>query len=303
MIQTHTKTSSLVTVSYMLIFAIFGGTMYFVQQQGVNTERRTRATSAVSCDYTIDIVAASLTPTPTTAADPATPTATATPEATPTIPDVACEKRVSIGIVIDRSTSMYSKDISGKTKLEQAREAAIAFVTAIKESGSKNVKVTVVSFGGQGNDGTGTMSRSSDSTLHISASSDYDAVLSAIGGVTIKGSGSCIQCGIRIANDQITSFPDTKAVILLSDGQAGEIWDGSSSGATSATIREADNGRAKGITYYVMGFGDKSKGKINEQTLQSIAGNSGQYVYKPDAQTWMKGFLDLLPNFCTPVGQ
>lgn len=310
MIKEHTKNNPFITVSYLLIFAIFGGTMYFVQQQHVNTERRTRATSAVSCDYTIDIVS----PTPTqqvatatiipTATEYETPAATQTIApvvATPTIPDVVCERRASLVIAIDRSGSMNQKETANKTKLELAKDAAKAFVTAIKESDSKNISISVVSFGGQGNDGAGSKPRSHDSTLHIGASTDYDAVLSAIGGIqVIQNVYTCIQCGIRIGNGQIAGFSDTKGLILLTDGEANRVWNGSSSNAKSAAISEANDGRSKGISYYVIGFGDKSKKQIDEATLQSIAAG-GQYTYKPDAQTWMKGFFDLLPKFCTPV--
>lgn len=88
----HITQNPFIAISYLLIFAIFGGTIYFVQQQHVNTERRTRATNAVSCDYTIDIVSPTPTPVAATATQTETPTSTqaviAPPAATPTIPDV-----------------------------------------------------------------------------------------------------------------------------------------------------------------------------------------------------------------------
>lgn len=293
------------TLSYFLLFAVLATTMYYVQQQGVSTELRSRATSAVSCDYTIDIVPVSPTPTSLPAATPIaevspTATTTVTPEATPTIPDVVCERRASLAIVIDRSGSMSQTESGGKTKLELAKDAARAFVTAIKESGSRNIAVSIVSFGGQGNDGTGIKPREYDSTLHISTSSDYDAVITAIQGIRTK-SGSCIECGIRIGNGQIAGSSDTKALILLTDGKANHLWGGGTSNAKQAAIAQADDGKSKGIAYYVIGFGDKSKGQIDEGTLTAIAGSSGQYAYKPDAQTWMAGFFDLLPKFCTPA--
>lgn len=267
---------------------LFAGTVYFVQKREAITEQRSKATSAVSCEYEINI------PSPTE-------TVSVPPIATPTIPELVCNRRADIAIAIDRSTSMGQKESNGKTKIELARDASRAFVSAIKESETSSIKISVVSFGRQGNDGTGSLSHENDATLHIGASSDYDAVLAAIDGITNVQSGTCAQCGIRIGNGQIASSQDTKAMILLTDGISNRTWNGSGANATAMSISEADEGRGKGIVYFVFGFGNKTKNQIDEPTLQAIAGSTGQYIYKPDPLTWTAGFLDLLPKFCTPA--
>lgn len=306
-------------VLYLVIAGLFMGTIYIIQKRESLTDERSRATSAVSCDFTIDItppvilsptgaafVTTTITPNPTIVAEETPPPMVTSPATTllptPTVPDVVCERRVAIAIAIDRSQSMNQLEAGGKTKLDLAKDAARAFVRAIAESDSRNIAVSIVSFGGQGNDGTGRQSQSTNSTLHIGASTDYNAVANAITGMGgIQSGGTCIQCGIRIGNGQLASFVDTKAFILLTDGLSNRVWNGTSTNAKQATISEASDGRGRGIAYHVIGFGDKSRGQIDESTLTAIAGSTGSYSYKPDGQSWMESFFDLLPKFCTPV--
>jgi len=271
-------------ILYGIVAILFASTVYFVQKREALTQQRSRASTATSCDVTINI-----TPPPVP------------PSATPTAPDVSCERRANIAIVIDRSQSMEQKEANGKTKLELAREAAIAFVTAIKESGSRDVGLTVVSFGAQGNDGSGFLPTENNSKLHAGLTHDYDVVINAVKDITSTSHmGSCLECGLRIASGQFQNGPGTKAIIVISDGQANRVWNGTGNNAKESAIAEANVGKNRNISYLVIGFGDQSRGQVDEKTLTSIA-TSGNYTYKPYAAAWTQGFFDFLPKFCTPV--
>jgi hypothetical protein len=156
-------------------------------------------------------------------------------------------------------------------------------------------KISVISFGAQGNDGTGTLSSDNNSTVHISLSSDLNAVQTAIDGVKYIKSGTCIECGIRLANQQLAATALNRVVILLSDGKANHDWLGKSANSTGA-INFANTGRSSGIVYYVLGYGVGSQ--IDETTLKAIAGKAENYKYKPDATSWPEAFLSIVDLIC-----
>lgn len=120
---------------------------------------------------------------------------------------------------------MTSLETYKRHKLAWAKDAAKALVTAVKNTGTNKVRISVDSFGAQGNDGKGTLSSSNNSVLHIPLSSDYTKVLAAIDGVKYISSGTYIECGIRIENNQLGSSDNRKVLILISDGRANHNWD------------------------------------------------------------------------------
>ncbi|MBP7966769.1 VWA domain-containing protein [Candidatus Woesebacteria bacterium] len=238
--------------------------------------------------------------TPTKAPSPSltkSPTATPVKSPTPVPSGQVCKLDADIVLVIDRSSSMNSKETDGRTKLEWAKEAATNLVARIAATSGVNAKVGIVSFGAQGNDGKGTKDAKYNSTMHIAPSADFNAVKTAIANVKYIESGTCIECGLRIANDQLTSTTRNRVVILLSDGKANHNWEGSSSDATARTITAANNGRSKGIVYYVLGYGTS----VDSDTLTSIAGSASRYRYKPDAKDWPTAFLSILDQVCSEL--
>lgn len=201
----------------------------------------------------------------------------------------------NIVLVLDRSSSMNSKESDGRTKLAWAKESAKTLVDRIAAMPNVSAKISIVSFGSQGNDGKGSLAATYNSTLHIALSSNFSAVKTAIDGVNFVKSGTCIECGIRIGNNQLTVSALNRVVILLSDGKANHVWSGAS-GNSSGAIAEANKGRGLGLVYYVLGYGTGSG--IDETTLKAIAGKTTNYQYKPNALDWPNAFLQIVDLLC-----
>ena len=259
----------------------------------------------------ICVVANSTTPTITKTPTPkpsvttnVTPTKTPTPgmSKTPTPTGQICTlDTADIVLVIDRSGSMVSfNDTEGYTKLERAKQAAVSLLDRLSNTTGVVAKVGLVSFGSQGNDGTGKQSTTHNSTLNIAPTTNYASIRTAITNMQYIEDGTCIECGLRIANGQLTSTNRNRVVILLSDGRGNHIWDGSSvdeTTANNAAITQANKGRSTGIKYYVLGYGSNA----NTSTLVSIAGNSANYKYQPDAKQWPSAFLEILDQVCQDI--
>jgi hypothetical protein len=211
-------------------------------------------------------------------------------------------KDLDIAIVIDRSSTMTTL-VEGKQKLYYAREAAKTLVTTLKNSGSTSVNVAVSSFGAQGNDGTGELSSEYNSTLNSSlknVAANYTSLITALNGVIYKKPGTCVQCGIRIGNAQLTDTSNRRVLLLLSDGKANHVWEGDASNSVSIAraIEESNIGRSRGIEYRVVGYGLRETNQIDETTLRSIAGGSENYTYSPIATGWTQTFSEILTELC-----
>lgn len=293
MIRRHTYTR-LIAIVFLLGIgsAVVLGTSWYVGRKQALTDQRSRASGGgPACDVTIDFA-----PPPDATPAPSAGTVDVTPA--PTLPPntPVCRQEVDVAIVIDRSGSMTDQ-VNGKAKIEWAKEAAVAFVNAI-DANNVQVGISVVSFGSQGNDGTGTLATDRNSTLHIGKSTDYEAVKNAISGIRHVASGTCIQCGLRIGSNEVAASNKQKAVILLSDGGANHVWDGSRENAHQTAIDESNSGRARGIEYQVVGIGSYGENSTAATTLKSIAGNTANYVFRPDATEWAATFLSLVPKVC-----
>ncbi len=238
---------------------------------------------------------------------PSTPSATSNCTLTFNLPTpIPCNRDIDIvGMTIDRSSSMNALETDGRTKLAWAKEAALTFTNMLKASGTTTVKMAVNSFGAQGNDGTGVLDSTYNSLVHTSLTNNYDTMLTAINNVRYIHSGTCIMCGLRLSNNQVNTLdPAKKVAIIISDGRANHIWDGTAPGSTvskQAAINEANAGRAKGVQYHVIGYGSTTS-PADETTLRAIAGSNGTYQYKPNATDWSTAFLSILNNICTTSG-
>jgi hypothetical protein len=223
---------------------------------------------------------------------------------TPT-PIISCNKKLDISIVIDRSSSMTSLESDKRTKLEWAKDAAKTLAQTIQQAKqNSSVRVAVVSFGAQGNDGKGTLASNRNSTLHTPLTNNHGQVISSISTLKYVESGTCVECGLRIGNGQLTDQGTRRVEILLSDGMANHNWNGSTNwSSTNNPIvnakNEANKGRASGIEYRAIGFGRKDiKGQIDEGTLIAIAGSNANYQYKPNASDWSNAFIEILADLC-----
>lgn len=211
---------------------------------------------------------------------------------------LSCENQLDIAMVIDRSSSMRQTEADGRKKLEWAKEAAIGLVQAVQDTGETSVRMSVVSFGAQGNDGTGVLGSNYNSTLNIALTNNYTSIINAINSVAYIESGTCIECGLRIGNGQLTTSANRRVEILLSDGRANHNWNGSTANSTTNAINMSNTGRAAGIEYRVLGYGVSDQ--INEPTLISIAGGASNYQYKPDVTDWSSSLLTILQDICEP---
>lgn len=240
------------------------------------------------------------------------------PESDPDAFTAACTMNLSItppvctnldiAIVIDRSSTM-TQLVDGRQKLYYAREAAKTLVTTLKNSGSTSVSVAVSSFGAQGNDGTGILASTYNSTLNSSlknVAGNYTGLITALNGVVYSKPGTCVQCGIRIGNAQLTNTGNRRVEIVLSDGKANHDWRGRDSSEIPSSephpkqlaITEANTGRSRGIEFRVIGYGLRGTNQIDETTLRSIAGSSENYTYSPNATEWSNTFSQILTELC-----
>lgn len=161
-------------------------------------------------------------------------------------------------LIIDRSSSM-------KEELSQAKTAAKLFVDQI--STNTNNRVSLVIY-------------DKNATVRQVLTSNFAAVKTAIDSITLGG-GTCIQCGVKLANQEIVNNGRTgikKAAILLSDGRANHV-DGSGRDKTvaeAAALAEAKAGNtASGTVYFAIGLGDN----VNASLMNNIATETGGKSY------------------------
>lgn len=275
-----------VSMMSVLIAVIMTGSVFYIGYKTYSSRTSPTNTGAANPSCYIELALA-------------TPTATIVPTPTPT--PIACTAKLDIMLVIDRSSTMTDVESDGRIKLEWAKDAARDLVNAVINSGSKTVRVGVTTFGAQGNDGTGTLDASYNTTLDVPLTMDLNSVISAINNISYKKNGTCIECGLRIGNSQLASSTNKRVEILLSDGIANHTWNGvRTTAATAAAINAANAGRSAGIDYRVLGYGQGTN--INETTLVAIAGSTANYKYKPNASDWSAAFLEILNDICkTPT--
>ncbi len=233
-------------------------------------------------------------PSPTGTARPSSsPTASPSVSPSPTGNTTCINKDVDIAIVLDRSGSMNSKESDGRTKLAWAIDGAKTLINTL----GANTKVSVASFGAQGNDGTGTLSSAYNTTLDLALNPNLTTVLSAINNIKFNKGGTCIECGIRIGRLSLASSTVKKYLVLLSDGGANHTWDGTSA-STQATLNaktEGLLGRTSGITFFVLGYGSN----VNTTVLKDIAGDSSRYYFSPTTANWNNIFSQIGERICT----
>jgi Mg-chelatase subunit ChlD len=208
-------------------------------------------------------------------------------------PPITCVPPVDMMLTIDRSSSMNATETDGRKKLEWAKDAALALVDSISPAIKNNsMRIGVVSFGRQGNTTTNQYS----STLHLPVSNNPETIKTAIRNVKYSVTGTCVECGLRIANQELAKTPSgrDRAAILLSDGRANHTWNGGTSNAGAAATAEANKGRTNKIVYYTVGYGSN----VNTSLLTSIAGSSSRYFFRPNVSQWTSTFTTLATNIC-----
>jgi Mg-chelatase subunit ChlD len=167
-----------------------------------------------------------------------------------------CSQPVDVMFVIDRSGSMISKQTNGRTKFDDAKAAAIAFIDTMKTTyAGRNggVRVGFVAFG---------RTLSSTQSTTVALSTNLDDVKSRILALNKDESGTCIECGLSVANQNLsTTNPKgaaQKIAIVLSDGRANRSVASNGRDINEAAIQPAldmaQSGKDAGYAYFVVGF-------------------------------------------------
>lgn len=265
----------------------------------------------------------------------ATPTASVTP--TPTTPPSCSSNPVDIVFAIDRSTSLKkTSTVDGVTKsnLEWEKKAIKNVITAVlakqPEPVRRNIRVAVSSWAGKNTlvdtlpfstFNASTLSWSPIVPVKYDAVSGWQSVIDTIDAIQFKesDSGTCITCGVKSSGDMIASSSSKRVVILMSDGISNTSLNGKanmpdrvyipdpySKITAEEAISIANAYKGKGITYYVVGYGDKNVDgatKIIEENLVKISGTSSStggeyYTYAGETSDWDKVFAGIIPKLC-----
>lgn len=191
-----------------------------------------------------------------------TPPPTPIPTVIPTGQPTSCKNATSdIVLIIDRSGSM-----SG-SKLKKAKEAAKIFIDKVSSDPNNKIAITTID---------------ANSTLLSPFTNNFSSLKSKIDGISISG-GTCIQCGVKKANTEITNGRAgyKKVAVLLTDGRANRI-DGKSaptSSSETAAIEEVKKGfNASKTVFYTIGLGSD----VSTSFLTQIANlTGGKYYFTP----------------------
>lgn len=173
-------------------------------------------------------------------------------------------------LVIDKSGSMNDQAGTSGTKLSNAKTAASNFVDILSAQSSNAIGLATF-------DNTG--------YLNSQLTNNYSSVKTQINAIN-AGSGTCVECGIVKANQEITARKRSgfkNVVVLLTDGRANRIV-GSSNEVPVATAEQkalaaATTGHTTNNTvFFTIGLGKD----VNSDFLTQLAEDSGgQYYYSP----------------------
>lgn len=216
-------------------------------------------------------------------------------------------------LVIDRSGSM-------RPNITEARSAALAFVDTVEQQFPPNIlektRIGLVSLGRTLWPTTYNMPfpegyqysdpKANPAILHQTMTSDYKLLRTKINEVKYTEGGTCIQCGLYLANQELKRNPNPfdpanrQVVILLSDGQTHNLYDGTNDAerAQKETIQEASNGKSRGITYYSIGYGSAKTAVLNGVASDP---DSKYYLYRPVPADWKQTLQVIYDQICTEI--
>lgn len=134
-------------------------------------------------------------------------------------------------LVVDNSPSMDFVTKSGKTRKEIILNSASQLVSSIFKS-SSNVKIGMVDFHGGGGGFFGESASISNAKLRLNLTSNEKEVLTAID-IQLKRdteSGTNIEAGLKVAQQNFSKNTKNKVIILLTDGIPNNDISGNNSG-------------------------------------------------------------------------
>lgn len=204
-------------------------------------------------------------------------------------------------IIFDKSGSMAqpTSATDSTPKLTRAKSGAKRYLDLLSESSVTPKHHIGVSSISSGDDGP---------KLESQLSEDYDAVRSAINGMSVQGA-TCIECAIKIANDEFKARGRTnikKVGIIFSDGGATR-YIGDNRQDSDLTLEErrirnaeaqkralamAEKGKQEqGITFYTIAFGN---GQDDNPLMIDIAEKTGgKFIWVPDASDLEEAFEEI----------
>lgn len=186
------------------------------------------------------------------------------------------ERRLAdVVLVIDRSSSMLDRTSGGRSKLEAAREAALAFLDAVDPD---LVHVGLVLFDAQ-------------ASCPADLRAGQDAVREAVLAMDVSRGTNLVDSldlGLRTVLGSGARADAQPVLVFMTDGVHGGGNGIPPIGAIDPVI---DATRAAGITVDTIGLGDA--GDIDEQLLLRIAGDPRHYHHSPDGDELRRIFVGL----------
>lgn len=186
------------------------------------------------------------------------------------------ERRLAdVVLVIDRSSSMLDRTSGGRSKLEAARDAALAFLDAVDPD---LVHVGLVLF-------------DSRATCPADLAAGREAVRSAVMAMGVNRGTNLVDSldlGLRTVLGSGARSDAKPVLIFMTDGVHGG---GNGIPPISAIDPIIDELRSAGVTVDTIGLGDP--GDIDEQLLLKIAGDPSHYHHSPDGDELRRVFLGM----------
>lgn len=225
--------------------------------------------------------------TPTLATATATDSATtATPRPTPDLYTIyviivfngACFQRYTdVSLVIDASTTMLEPSEAGRIKLDEAKDAARAFVdrlSLVPDRHGRHDQAAIVWY----ND---------VAEVAQPLTNDRRALLAAIDSIR-PVEGSRIDLGLQLGHRELLPehrpnrrTANTPAMVLLSDGLPNRVPTPVASEPRpqeETIVNAADAAKADGITVFTVGYGRR----VQTELLQRVASQPSMYFYAAD---------------------
>jgi Mg-chelatase subunit ChlD len=189
-------------------------------------------------------------------------------------------RRVDVVMILDASTSMLDPTSAGRSKLDAAREAALALVDELD-----------FAAGDQG----GLVVFNERATVLVDLIGSRVELAEALDGVKASP-GTCVPCGTQAAVELLfgprRNHSSTPALVLLTDGFSNiqPIGD---------ALPIAEQAKARGAEIFTIGLG----AAVEEDTLRQIASGEDKYFAAIDAEALTEIFSAIVTEIPCPASR
>ncbi|MBN1627783.1 MAG: FHA domain-containing protein [Deltaproteobacteria bacterium] len=186
------------------------------------------------------------------------------------------DEPMSVVLAIDTSGSMRAQDRSGKTSMEAAKEAAVEFISMLKD----NDQVALFSFDNETN-------------FHLDFSVDHEASIRAVKSLSAKYKAATRLYDTALeAVKKASEIPKgRRAIILLTDGKD-EKGEGTRSIHSSNDVIDAATTKTIRVPIYTMGVGPQ----VDAKELGRIASLTGGRSMLASSLSELPGFYRTIAN-------